>query len=221
MSAGNFDFGVIVRAWPFLLEGLGLSLLITVISMICGMLLGLLLALARLSKRSLVALVAATYVNGFRAIPLVLVIFWFYFLVPIIVGRPVGALASVLTAFILFESAYYSEIMRAGIQSVSRGQWQAGAASGLTPAGIFRFIILPQTLRNMVPLLVTQAVVLFQDTALVYVVSLRDLMTSASIVATRDNRLVEIYLFAALIYFVICTAGTMTAEWMQDRSKPV
>ena len=217
MSPAAFDFGVIVRAWPFLLEGLGLSLFLTVVAMAGGLILGLLLALARLFGGRVLAAFAACYVNGFRAIPLVLVIFWFYFLVPLAVGRPVGALTSVLIAFTLFEAAYYSEIIRAGIGSVRRGQWQAAAASGLSPAKTLRFVILPQALRAMLPLLVTQAVILFQDTSLVYVVSLRDLMTSANIVATRDNRLVEIYLMAAVIYFVICTAGTLLAESLQRK----
>lgn len=209
---GTFDASVILKAWPFLLEGLGLSLLLTLVAMAGGLVLGLILALARLSGHRLLAGAAAVYVNGFRAVPLILVIFWFYFLVPLIVGKPVGALPSALIAFTLFEAAYYSEIIRAGLQSVRSGQWQAAAASGLRPAQALRFVVLPQALRNMMPVLITQAIVLFQDTSLVYVISLRDFMTSTSIVANRDNRLVEMYLFAALVYFVLCASLSLAAH---------
>ena len=214
---GTFDASVIVKAWPFLLEGLGLSLLLTLVAMAGGMVLGLFLALARLSGHRVLAAAAAVYVNGFRAVPLILVIFWFYFLVPLIVGKPVGALPSALIAFTLFEAAYYSEIIRAGLQSVRAGQWQAAAASGLRPTQALRFVVLPQALRNMMPVLITQAIVLFQDTSLVYVISLRDFMTSTSIVANRDNRLVEMYLFAALVYFVLCASLSLAAHLAAKR----
>lgn len=214
---GTFDASVILKAWPFLLEGLGLSLLLTLVAMAGGLVLGLLLALARLSGHRLLAGAAAVYVNGFRAVPLILVIFWFYFLVPLIVGKPVGALPSALIAFTLFEAAYYSEIIRAGLQSVRSGQWQAAAASGLRPTQALRFVVLPQALRNMMPVLITQAIVLFQDTSLVYVISLRDFMTSTSIVANRDNRLVEMYLFAALVYFVLCASLSLAAHLAAKR----
>ena len=214
---GTFDASVIVKAWPFLLEGLGLSLMLTLVAMAGGMVLGLFLALARLSGHRVLAGAAAVYVNGFRAVPLILVIFWFYFLVPLIVGKPVGALPSALIAFTLFEAAYYSEIIRAGLQSVRAGQWQAAAASGLRPTQALRFVVLPQALRNMMPVLITQAIVLFQDTSLVYVISLRDFMTSTSIVANRDNRLVEMYLFAAPVYFVLCASLSLAAHLAAKR----
>jgi len=213
----TFDASVILKAWPFLLEGLGLSLMLTLVAMAGGLVLGLFLALARRSRHRLLAGAAAAYVNGFRAVPLILVIFWFYFLVPLIVGRSVGALTSALIAFTLFEAAYYSEIIRAGLQSVRMGQWQAAAASGLRPAQALRYVVLPQALRNMMPVLITQAIVLFQDTSLVYVISLRDFMTSTSIVANRDNRLVEMYLFAALVYFVLCTSLSLAAHLAAKR----
>jgi len=213
----TFDASVILKAWPFLLEGLGLSLMLTLVAMTGGLVLGLFLALARRSRHRLLAGAAAAYVNGFRAVPLILVIFWFYFLVPLIVGRPVGALTSALIAFTLFEAAYYSEIIRAGLQSVRMGQWQAAAASGLRPAQALRYVVLPQALRNMMPVLITQAIVLFQDTSLVYVISLRDFMTSTSIVANRDNRLVEMYLFAALVYFVLCASLSLAAHLAAKR----
>lgn len=212
MTATAPDFSVIQKALPFLLEGLVLSFFLTAVAMVGGIVLGLALAVVRLSRWRFAALIAAGYVNGFRAVPLVLVIFWFYFLVPLALGHSVGALQSAVIAFVLFEAAYYSEIFRAGLQSIRSGQWQAAYASGLGFIQALRLVILPQALRNMLPLMITQAVVLFQDTSLVYVISLRDFMTSASIVANRDNRLVETYIFAALIYFIICTIGALSAK---------
>ncbi len=213
----DFDFNVVWSSLPFLWEGLQLSLLLTFLSIIGGIVLGTLLALARLSGITPLALVAATYVNLIRSVPLILVIFWFFFLVPLAIGRPIGGFYSALIAFVLFEAAYYSEIMRAGIQSVKRGQVHAGQSTGLNYWQIQRFVVLPQAFRNMIPILVTQGIILFQDTSLVFVVSLRDFMTASSIVARTEGRLVEMYLFAALVYFVICFSGSMLVRSLKSR----
>ncbi|MBO6813295.1 MAG: ABC transporter permease subunit [Rhizobiaceae bacterium] len=214
---GDFDFQVIINSLPFLWQGLQLSLWLTFLAIIGGLAFGTLLALARLSGIRTLAFVAAGYVNLIRSIPLILVIFWFYFLVPLALGRPVGGFQSALIAFVMFEAAYYSEIMRAGIQSVRKGQVHAGQASGLGYWQIQRYIVLPQAFRNMIPILVTQGIILFQDTSLVFVVSLRDFMTASSIVARTEGRLVEMYLFAALVYFVICFAGSMLVRYLKGR----
>lgn len=203
----DFDFAIIIKSIPFLLEGLGLTLLLTFFAIVGGLALGVVLALCRLSPYKSLSFAAGTYVNFFRSMPLILVIFWFYFLVPFILGRPVGGLYSVLVAFIMFEAAYYCEIMRAGIQSVRMGQVYAGQALGLTYRQNMRFVVLPQAFRAMMPILLTQAIVLFQDTSLVYVVGLRDFLVAADIVANRDNRLMEMYLTVALVYFALCLVG--------------
>lgn len=213
----DFDFGVIVQSLPFLWEGLQLSLWLTFLAIIGGIILGTLLALARLSGILPLSLLAAGYVNLIRSVPLILVIFWFYFLVPLALGRPIGGFYSALIAFVLFEAAYYSEIMRAGIQSVRKGQVFAGQATGLNYWQIQRFVVLPQAFRNMIPILVTQGIILFQDTSLVFVVSLRDFMTASSIVARTEGRLVEMYLFAAVVYFVICFAGSLYVRRLKSR----
>jgi len=213
----TLDFTAVWKSLPFLFDGLELSFLLTASSMLGGIAFGLLLAVVRLSRLRAAAALAAVYVNGFRAVPLVLVIFWFYFLVPLAIGHAVDALQSALIAFTLFEAAYYSEIIRAGLRSVRPGQWQAAYASGLSYVQVLRLVILPQAFRNMLPLMVSQAVILFQDTSLVYVISLRDFMTSASIVATRDNRMVETYLFAAAVYFVVCASGSQAAAMLNRR----
>ncbi|WP_176084017.1 ABC transporter permease subunit [Martelella sp. HB161492] len=211
----DFDFGVIADNLPFLARGLALSLWLTFLVIVGGIVLGAGLALMRLSTSRPVSLLAATYVNLIRSIPLILVIFWFYFLVPLALGRPIGSFYSALIAFTLFEAAYYSEIIRAGIQSVRSGQVHAGQASGLNYWQIQRYIVLPQAFRNMIPILLTQGIVLFQDTSLVFVVSLRDFMTTASIVARSEGRLVEMYVFAALVYFVICFSGSLAVRHLQ------
>lgn len=214
---GDFDFDVILNNLPFLWQGLQLSLWLTFLAVLGGIALGTLLALARLSGIKPLAIFAAAYVNLIRSVPLILVIFWFYFLVPLALGRPIGGFYSALIAFVMFEAAYYSEIMRAGIQSVRTGQVHAGQATGLGYWQIQRFIVLPQAFRNMIPILVTQGIILFQDTSLVFVVSLRDLMTASSIVARTEGRLVEMYLFAALVYFVICFSGSLFVRRLQAR----
>jgi glutamate/aspartate transport system permease protein len=179
----QFDTNVILENLHFLIEGMQLTLLLTLAAICGGLVLGTLLALARLSGFWVLSLVSSTYVNFFRSMPLILVIFWFYFLVPLILGQPVGGYYSVLIAFVLFEAAYYCEIIRAGIQSVSKGQVYAGQAVGLNYFQNMFYIVLPQAFRNMIPVLLTQAIILFQDTSLVYVVGVKDFLVSADLVA--------------------------------------
>ncbi len=212
-----FDIHIVFHSIPYLAEGMLLTLELTVYGIGGGLLLGTLLALARLSPFKPLSFIAGTYVNFFRSMPLILIIFWFYFLVPLIVGQDLGAMFSVVTAFILFEAAYYCEIMRAGIQSVKVGQVHAGDALGLTYQQNMRYVVLPQAFRNMIPILLSQAIVLFQDTALVYVVGLRDFLYSADIVANRDNRLMEMFITVAIVYFVMCMWGTLQVRRLQKR----
>jgi glutamate/aspartate transport system permease protein len=213
----NFDFDVIRRSLGYLFfDGMTFTLTLTALSALGGLIFGTMIALMRLSSFRVLGFIAGLYVDLIRSLPLVLVIFWFYFLVPYLgqwltgASRPVsvGAFTSSLVTFIMFEAAYFSEIMRAGIQSISKGQPAAANALGLTYAQTMRYVVLPQAFRNMVPVLLTQTIVLFQDTSLVYVLSIPDFLGAASNVAQRDGRLVEMYLFAALVYFVIsCTAS--------------
>ena len=210
---GGLDPDVIWRNLPYLWEGLKLSFLLAALAIVGGMFLGSLMAVLRMSRMKPVAWVAAGYVNFFRSVPLILVIFWIYFLVPLVLGRATGPFVSAVVAFTLFETAYYCEIIRAGVQSIPRGQVDAGIASGMSRFQALRHIVLPQAFRNMTPVLLTQSVILFQDTSLVYVVTLRDFMTSVSTVANQELKLVELYLFAAAVYFVICfTASRLVGK---------
>lgn len=222
----NFDFDVIQRSWVYLFTtGLKFTLILTFSAMLGGIILGTLLAMMRLSSNKPLSFIATTYVNLIRSIPLVLVIFWFYFLVPYIgawiIGSPtpiqVGAFWSSVITFTLFEAAYFSEIMRAGIQSISRGQTFAGYALGLNYWQMMSNVILPQAFRNMIPILLTQTIVLFQDTSLVYVLSITDFVGAASKIAQRDGRLVEMYVFVALVYFIICFVASRLVRYLQQR----
>jgi glutamate/aspartate transport system permease protein len=222
----DFDFDIIRRSLGYLfLDGMAFTLTLTVLASVMGILLGTLLAIGRLAGPKFIAVPITAYVNLIRSLPLVLVIFWFYFLVPYIgqwiTGAPrpvqVGAFASTLLTFTLFEAAYFSEIMRAGIQSSPRGQVSAGYAMGLTYPQVMRYVVLPQAFRNMLPLLLTQTIVLFQDTSLVYVLSITDFMGAASKVAQRDGRLVEMYIFAAVVYFAISFALSRLVKRLQAR----
>jgi glutamate/aspartate transport system permease protein len=207
----GFDLSAITGSAALLGQGLLLSLLLVAAGSVGGGILGMGLALMRNARLRVLAMPAAAYVTVMRSVPLILVLFWFYFMAPLAIGHPVGALPSALVAFVLFEAAFYCEIIRAGIGAVPPGQAMAAAASGLRRWQVLRLVILPQTLAAMLPLLVNQVVILFQDTSLVYVVSLRDFLTAASVVAGRDDRPVEMYCFVALVYLVICLAGSRLA----------
>ena len=222
----NFDFDVITRSLPYLFyDGMTFTLTLTALATTGGIIFGTLLALMRLSGISPLSLSAAGYVNLMRSVPLVLMIFWFYFLVPFIgqwitgASRPiqVGAFISSLVTFTLFEAAYFCEIMRAGIQSIPRGQVGAAQALGMTYAQTMGYIVLPQAFRNMLPVLLTQTIILFQDTSLVYVLSITDFLGAASKVAQRDGRLVEMYLFAAVVYFAVSLASSSYVRALQKR----
>ena len=223
---GGFDFNVIERSWRYLFfDGMAFTLRLTLFAMAGGVVFGTLLAMMRLSSIKPLAWIASAYVNVLRSIPLVLVIFWFYFLVPYIgawIVRSdtpvhVGAFASSLLTFVMFEACYYCEIMRAGIQSISRGQAWAGYAIGLNYWQTMGHIVLPQAFRNMLPVLLTQTIVLYQDVSLVYVLSITDFVGAASKIAERDGRLVEMYTFVALIYFICCFALSHLVRRLQTR----
>lgn len=222
----SFDFDVIARSWHYLIfTGMAFTLELTLYAMVGGIVVGTLLAMCRLSAFKPLALIAGGYVNLIRSIPLILVIFWFYFLVPYIgqwltgASQPikVGAFASCLITFILFEAGYYCEIMRSGIQSISRGQVSAGFALGLTYWQLMAYVVLPQAFRNMLPVLLTQTIILFQDISVVYVLSMPDFLGTASKVARRDGRIVEMYLFVAVVYFIMAYALSSGVKRLQNR----
>ena len=201
----NLDFSIL--NWNliqgFILKGLWFSITLTIVATLGGIFFGTILALMRLSGRKWLDVPASIYVNGMRSIPLVMVILWFFLLVPFIIGRPIGAEYSAIITFIAFEAAYFSEIMRAGIQSIPRGQVFAGQALGMSYGQNMKLVILPQAFRNMLPVLLTQTIILFQDTSLVYAIGAYDLLKGFETAGKNFGRPIETYLMATVTYFII------------------
>lgn len=201
----------------FVWSGLIFSVQLTITATIGGVIFGTLLALMRLSGSRLLSVTATFYVNGMRSVPLVMVILWFYLLMPFLIGRPIGAEWSAIITFVAFEAAYFSEIMRAGIQSIPRGQVFAGQAMGMTYGQNMRLIILPQAFRNMLPVLLTQTIILFQDTSLVYAIGAYDLLKGFTNAGKIYGRPEEAYILAAGVYFIICFALSWAVKRLQAK----
>ena len=216
MTALDFTFLNWNVVSNFILKGLIFSVQLTVVAMIGGIALGTALALMRLSGKKWLVTPAAFYVNTLRSIPLVMVILWFFLLIPKLLG-PLGGEASAMISFTLFEATYYSEIMRAGIQSVPKGQVNAGYAVGMNYSQTMQLIVLPQAFRNMLPVLLTQTIILFQDTSLVYAIGAYDLLKGFEVAGKNFNRPVETYLTAAVVYFIICFSLSMLVRRLQKK----
>ena len=219
----GFDFSVITANWEYLAKGLRYTVQVTLFAMAGGIVLGTILAMMRLSSIKPLSLFAAAYVNLFRSIPLVQVILAFYLIIPIAMAlftgemRPIGAENSAYFTFTIFEAAYYSEIMRAGIQSIPKGQVGAGYAVGFTYSQVMRYVVLPQAFRNMLPILLTQTIILFQDISLVYAIGATDFFGAADKINQRDLRPVEMYLTVAVVYFVICFSLSRVVRQLQKK----
>ena len=216
-----FGFDLSFFSWDlirqYVLHGFFFSLQLTIVATLGGIFFGTMLALMRLSGKKVLMVSATSYVNGMRSIPLVMVILWFYLLVPLLIGRPVGAEYSAIITFMAFEAAYFSEIMRAGIQSIPRGQVFAGQALGMTYGQNMRLVVLPQAFRNMLPVLLTQIIILFQDTSLVYAIGAYDLLKGFSTAGKIYGRPEEAYLVAAAVYFAVCFGLSKLVKGLQQR----
>jgi glutamate/aspartate transport system permease protein len=199
------------------IKGFYFSLWLTFIATLGGIALGTVLALMRLSGKKALELPATVYVNTMRSIPLVMVLLWFFLIIPFAIGRPIGAELSAVITFIAFEAAFFSEIVRAGIQSISRGQIHAGQAVGFTYSQNMKTVILPQAFRNMLPVFLTQTIILFQDTSLVYAISANDLLKGLETAGKNLGRPVEAYLLAAIVYFVLCYALSRAVQMLQKK----
>lgn len=215
----NLDYSFL--SWQvasaFFTKGLIFSVQLTLVAMVGGIVLGTLIALMRLSGKQWLVMPAAFYVNTLRSVPLVMVILWFFLLIPLLIGRALGTELSAIITFTVFEAAYYSEIMRAGIQSVARGQVYAGYAVGMTYRQTMQLIVLPQAFRNMLPVLLTQTIILFQDTSLVYAIGAYDLLKGFEVAGKNFNRPVETYLAVAVVYFIICFSLSMLVRRLQKK----
>ena len=201
----------------FVVNGFWFSVQLTIVATLGGIFFGTILALMRLSGKKVLMMPATFYVNGMRSVPLVMVILWFYLLVPTMIGRPIGAELSATITFIAFEAAYFSEIMRAGIQSIPRGQVHAGQALGMTYGQNMRLVVLPQAFRNMLPVLLTQTIILFQDTSLVYAIGAYDLLKGFVTAGKIYGRPEEAYILAAIVYFIVCFGLSYMVKRLQNK----
>lgn len=222
----EIDFSIILPAIPYLWEGLKFSLALTVVAFVIGMVLGTALALAQHLEIPVFRQFAKGYITLMRSIPLILVLFWFFFLVPVLIGFlngsgrpvPIGATYTAFITFGMFEAAYYAEIIRVGLRSLPRGQYEAADALSIPTWKIYRFIILPQVFRAVAPIILSQTIILFQDTSLVYVLSLTDLLGAASKLGQISGRLVELYVTIAVIYLLICLAASQLVAFLKART---
>ena len=221
----HLDFSILIDAAPYLLKGLFFTLQITLVGFLGGIFFGSLLAIARLSPNRVYSGLASFYVTVMRSLPLILVLFWVFFLAPWLLGWikgagrpiPVGAHMTAFITFVLFEAAFFAEIVRAGLRSVSVGQYSAADALGLSKRQAYVYVIFPQAIRNVLPILLTQTIILFQDSSLVYVISATDLLGAASKIAQRDNRLIEMYIAVGLIYFLFSFTASRLVKRLQSR----
>jgi His/Glu/Gln/Arg/opine family amino acid ABC transporter permease subunit len=224
----TFDFSVIWRNLDFLLlQGflgfgnfVGGTLRLAIPSIVLGFILGIFIGLGRLSSRVWLRVPATLYVEFFRGVPLVMVIFWIWFIIPILLKTKIPEFGVALTAFVIFEAAYLAEIVRAGVQSVPRGQVEAATAVGLSSAQTMRYVVLPQALKNMIPSLVTQFIVLFKDTSLASLIGFRDLTKAAQVVNNREIRPFELYLFIAVVYWMCTYSMSRYARSLEKRLGP-
>jgi polar amino acid transport system permease protein len=187
---------------------------------VLGFILGIIIGLGRLSSRVWVRVPATLYVEFFRGVPLVMVIFWIWIVIPMLLRTKIPEFGVALTAFVIFEAAYLGEIVRAGVQSVPRGQVEAATAVGLSASQTMRHVVLPQALKNMIPSLVTQFIVLFKDTSLASIIGFMDLTKAAQVVNNREIRPFELYLFIAVVYWICTYSMSRYARSLEKRLGP-
>jgi His/Glu/Gln/Arg/opine family amino acid ABC transporter permease subunit len=216
----DVDWTVITSNWRLLLSGFLETLKLAVLAITASFVLGVAAGALRLARHPLLHYPALVYIEVIRGVPLIMVIFWFYFITPIVAGRPLDNFTSALIAFIVFEGAYLAEIVRAGIQSVPLGQMQAAVSSGLGQVQTMRHVVLPQALRNMVPALVTRFIILYMDTSLAYIIGVRELTRAARIIAEREFRAFEVFTFIALVYFICTFLLSLGARYLEKRLSP-
>jgi His/Glu/Gln/Arg/opine family amino acid ABC transporter permease subunit len=216
----DFDWTIIARNWGVLLSGFLETLKLALLAILASFVLGIVAGALRLARHPLLHYPAVVYIECIRGVPLIMVIFWFYFITPILAGRPLDNFTSALIAFIVFEGAYLAEIVRAGIQSVPLGQVQAAVSTGLGPVRTLRHVVLPQAIRNMIPALVTRFIILYMDTSLAYIIGVRELTRVARIIAEREFRAFEVFTFIAVVYFASTYLMSLGARYLEKKLSP-
>ena len=213
----NFTYFMIGRFPHGPLGGVGLTLYLAVVSCILSFFGGLILGLLSISRFPAVRYPALAFINLVRGMPLLMVIFWMYFLMPALFGK-IAENSTVIMALTLFTSAYMSRIVVAGIEGIPKGQTEAGISTGLSPWQVMRYIVLPQGLRNMIPSFVNQFVSLIKDTSLAFIVGVSELTHVATQINNRTMAFpTEIFIFIALVYFILCYAFTSLSRWLERR----
>lgn len=211
------DFSVILTNLDYLLQGLGVTFLLAGIGMLMSLVTGTLFAMMRISKIAAVRIPAAIFIDVMRTVPLIMVIFWFFFLIPILTGRPVSAFGAALVALIVFNTSYIAEVVRAGLQSVHRTQSEAAYSSGLSYLQVMRYVILPQAFRNMLPAVISRLVALVMGTSLAYIIGVTEFFRAANNVNNRVFQSYAIYSFVAVVYFVCCYSISLLGRYLERR----
>ena len=212
-------FDAVIRNLPYLMGGFGVTLELTFCALSGGIILGMLVGLGRISRVKWIYYPVTVYVNFIRNMPLILVIFWFYFVMPIIVGTPLNPFISSVIAFIIFEATYFGEIFRAGYQSISRDLINASFSTGMTYSQTARYILIPIAFRRMLPSLITQSIVTFQDTSLAFVIGLQEFVRRTSIVDNLEVRSIELFSFVAIIFFIFCFIGSKISRHFEEKGR--
>ena len=214
-------FDAVWRNLPFLLGGLATTFKLAVFAICGGVLLGIVVGLARISNSKWIYYPITSYVNLLRNIPLILVIFWIYFVMPLFIGRSIDPFPSAVIAFIVFEATYFGEIFRAGYQTISRDMVNAAYATGMTYLHVTRYITVPIAFRRMLPSLITQSIVTFQDTSLAFVIGLPEFVRRASIVDNMEIKSIQLFGFVAIVFLVLCYTGSRISRHYEDKYRKV
>ncbi len=212
-------FDAVAGNITFLLGGFGVTLQLSFFALTGGIALGALVGLGRISKNKWIYRPITLYVNFIRNLPLLLVIFWFYFVMPIIAGRPLNPFLSAVIAFIIFEATYFGEIFRAGYQSISKDLSAAAYSTGLTYTQTARYILVPIAFRRMLPSLITQSIVTFQDTSLAFVIGLQEFVRRTSIVDNLEVRSIQLYGFVAVVFFIFCFIASKISRHFEEKGR--
>lgn len=186
------------------LQGLKYNVLLTLLAVIMALPIGSLFAVAKLSRFRVIYYPVTIYINILRSCPLLMVLFWVYYALPMLIGREISVFYAALFAMTIFEIAYFAEFIRSGLQSIAVSQRYAGLATGLKPRQVTRFIILPQALRRMLPSLLTQSIIAFQDSTLASLIGLREILATTKAINSRELRTLLLYGFLAIAFLVMC-----------------
>jgi polar amino acid transport system permease protein len=213
----QWSFGFLWHYQALFIRGVEITLAYTVGTIGLGLLLGLLIGVARLSKLRLVNYPLIGFIEAFRCTPLLVQIVWFYYALPVILNIQIPAVVAATATLSLYTAAFYAEIFRGGIISIERGQWDAARALGLSPWRMMRLVILPQAMRRMLPPFINQSITQLKNTSLISTIAVPDLLYQGQMITADTYRPLETYTVVALVYFAMLFPTTMLAQWYEKR----